>query len=613
MGLGVLVVAGLAWAQSKPEKVAEAPAAPPVSLSALVDQAVARYPRLEGDVVEVNRRELTLSLGRRQGVEPGLTFSVVREGREIRHPRTGESLGRTEDVVGRATVTKVFDSLSAATFDGSEARVNDRVRTGTGKVKLTLLTFRGGVRENLVEAVTHELYDGLVSSGRFDIVMGEQIAVWLTQQGITPAEFLQGRGVAEAATRFKAEHILAVTLSMVERKPFMDVRLFAGAQPEPVLSTTFFVPPSIKPRTPGQFSASDRPNTVAERKPRSLLQRLLGLASDPGIYSSGDSSLPLTEVARFGFPVVAMDLAVPPADRIPRLLLSDGDKVYLYKIVNRTLEAEWTYSGNRVGRVMSVWLVDIDEDDRPEAVIVRYDPKRGAYSLILDAKNGKPSVLVRDIDSWLVGLDETGSGIKRALWSQDFSPKTLFAARKVDRVTIKDGRLVSPKRVSVPDSFRATGVTMSNIMGKDSRAFVYVDEYNRLRIGIGAEESWRSSASVGGGGYLKVELINHSIIDGISKFYSLEPTPLAIDLDADGVEEVIVPQNQIPGLLAVIYRSPAGVRFQQVNSGFEGLISGVGGFRGEDGQPTLILSVVRFTSLITKRVGESQIIITTPE
>jgi hypothetical protein len=308
-----------------------------------------------------------------------------------------------------------------------------------------------------------------------------------------------------------------------------------------------------------------------------------------------------------------MDLSVPPADGIPRLLLTDGDKVYQYRLVNRRLEPEWTYSGNRVGRVMSLWLVDVDGDDRPEAVIVRYDPRRGVYSLIVAAKNGTPSVLVRDIDSWLVGLDETGAGIKRTLWSQDFSQKDLFAPGKVYRVTVKDGSLVTEERVSVPTSFRATGVTMSNIMGKDTRAFVYVDEYNRLRIGIGAEETWRSSAAVGGGGYLKVELINKTIRDGISKFYSLEPTPLAVDLDGDGIEEIVVPQNQIPGLLAVMYRSSAGVRFQQVNSGFEGLISGVGGIKSAGEEPMLILSVVRFTSLLTKRIGETQLIMTSPE
>jgi hypothetical protein len=118
---------------------------------------------------------------------------------------------------------------------------------------------------------------------------------------------------------------------------------------------------------------------------------------------------------------------------------------------------------------------------------------------------------------------------------------------------------------------------------------------------------------VGGGGYLKLELVRYIIRDGMSKFFSMEPTPLAVDLDGDGVEEVVVPQNQIPGYLAVVFRGPAGVRFQQVNSGFEGTITGLGAIRGEDKEPPTLLScVVRFSGLL-KTSGESQIIMTAQE
>ena len=52
--------------------------------------------------------------------------------------------------------------------------------------------------------------------------------------------------------------------------------------------------------------------------------------------------------------------------------------------------------------------------------------------------------------------------------------------------------------------------------------------------------------------------------------------PLSVDLDGDGVDEIVVPQNQIPGRLAVIFRGPGGYRFQTVNSGFEGTITALG-------------------------------------
>ena len=61
-----------------------------------------------------------------------------------------------------------------------------------------------------------------------------------------------------------------------------------------------------------------------------------------------------------------------------------------------------------------------------------------------------------------------------------------------------------------------------------------------------------------------------------------EPYPLSVDLDGDGIEEIVVPQNQCPGRLAVIFKGPAGYRFQTVNSGFEGTITALGAIP-EDG------------------------------
>jgi hypothetical protein len=612
--LGALVAAGgIAAAQSKPEPPAtEAPGPPPVSLSALVDQVKERFPMIEGGVVEVQGKNLILDVGRPQGVRPGLRFEVYRQGREIKNPKTGEVLGRMEEPRGTATVTAAQARLSIATFEGTDVAPSDRVRTGIGKTKLTLLVFKGAVKADLVEAVSHELYEGLIRTGRFDVALGDQIAVWLTEQGVTPEAFLQGQRVSEAAAHFKVDNILAVSVRTVERKPFMDVRLFAQPRPEPAVSMAFFVPPSIKARPPGQFSASDRARPAPERKPRSLLARLLGGDLEAGAYSSGENSIPLKEVGRFAFPVVAFDMGVP-SDRVPRMVISDGDKVYMYRVVDRALQAEWTYSGDRVGRVVSVHLVDIDGDGLPEVAVTRYDVDRGVLSLILTTKTGKPTVLVGNLHSFLVAVDEKGSGLKDVLWSQEYSPETLFAQRQVAKMALKDGELVDLGRVPVPESFRATGVAMSNIMGKDKRALVYVDAYNRLRISAGPEELWRSSSLVGGGGYAPVQLVRYVVRDGISHFYSMEPTPLSVDLDGDGLEEVVVPQNQIPGMLAVVFKGPAGVRFQQVNSGFEGLITGLGSIRGGEGEPpTLIASVVRFNNVF-KTSGETQIIMTTAE
>jgi len=89
-----------------------------------------------------------------------------------------------------------------------------------------------------------------------------------------------------------------------------------------------------------------------------------------------------------------------------------------------------------------------------------------------------------------------------------------------------------------------------------------------------------------------------------------KPVGIAQDLDGDGIEEIIVPQNQIPGRLAVIYKGPAGYRFQTVNSGFEGTVMALGAVPGEGGPPSLVAAVVRYTNF-RETEGETQIIMTT--
>jgi len=170
------------------------------------------------------------------------------------------------------------------------------------------------------------------------------------------------------------------------------------------------------------------------------------------------------------------------------------------------------------------------------------------------------------------------------------------------------------KTAPVPDTFRATGATFTNVNGKGSRTLAFIDEQNRLRIASGTEEVYRSGSIVGGGGE-RIEVIRDTERGGRSYFYQLEPTPLAVDLDGDGIDEIIVPQNQIEtgGLLGVIFRGPAGLRFQQVNSGFDGLIRALGAFRGEEGgPPTLIAAVVRYRNFL-KVSGETQLIMTLPQ
>lgn len=597
-----------------PAVEAQAPAPPPVSLSALVDQTVALFPEAHGDVVEVQGRRLTVSAGRRVGVRPGLIFEVYREGREIRHPKTGQLLGRTEQSLGRAVVTQAAEGYSIATLEGEGVQPGDRIRTAP-QTKLMLVSIgEPGIRANLIEAASGEVYEGLHRTGRFLLTVGDQVAVWLQEQHIDPDDFLRGKGVPDAARRFHADQLLVLRYRLVNRRPFVDSRLFSAGRPDPALTTAFFVPPSVKPVEPGRFSSSDRRQAAqAPTRKQSLLSRLLVGDLGPAAYSTGEGSIPLKEVARLGFSVVSMDVSVAPSDKVPRVVLTDGERIYMYRLVGHTLEGEWTYYAHRLGRVFSVQLADLDRDGVFEVVANRYDVRAGMSSVVLGLRGGKPTPLVDYVNDILLAVDEEGAGVKHTLWAQRYSEDTFFDTGFAAEMVLRDGRLTKERSVSAPAGFRATGATFSNLMGKDTRSLVYIDEQERLRIATGSDEVWRSSSIVGGG-TTKLEIYRTLERGGKSYYHATEPMPLSVDLDGDGIEEVVVPQNQTEsGVLMVVFRGPAGVRLQAVNSGFEGVIAALGAVPSEDAAaPTLIAAIIRYKNFL-KASGETQIIMTLPE
>jgi hypothetical protein len=617
----VIGIADTAQPQSSPSQPAPGASGPMSSapMTALVEQLLDLFPKFQGEVLEAQGDTLTLGAGVRAGARVGLEVEVYREGREIKHPRTGEILGRAEDVLGTARITQAQETLSVAQAPaGLQIKPGDRFRVSSAKVKIVLLPLLGSLRETLVETATQEMVERLASTGRFQVTMGDSINVYLAQQRITASDFLGGKGVREASQQFKADNILAVYFTRAQGKPFMDVRFFSAPRPDPAVTTSFFVPPStLRAANPGPRFSQGGPADPPQARPRTLLQRLLGGQMEAGSYSTGENSLPLREVAKFNFPVLAMDIAVAPADKLPHMVVSDGDQIYMYRIVNQKVEPEWTKSVRSLGKVFSLQLADLNGDGQLEVIGNRYAPRVGLNAFVLETKDGKPSFAIEYVTDFLFAVDLKGEGVKQTLWMQRYSPEDFFTLGQADQMTLKDGKLTTDKTVRVPGTFRPMGAAFSNVMGKDTRSLALIDEFNRLQIVNEGEELWRSSTQVGGG-YQTVELVGavrSSRMDR-SKFFKMEPTPLAVDLDGDGIDELIVPQNLVrEGLLAVVFKGPAGFRLQSINSGFEGGITCLGAFKTEDSsQPTIIAAVVRFNGLVKSfGGGETQIIMTVPQ
>jgi len=607
----LLLLASAAPVLAQSSSSAPAPQAAPLSFKVIADRVSAMFPVVTTDVVEVAGTRVTLAAGRGDGLQPGVELSLYREGREIYHPTTKKLLGRTEETIGRVSVAEVFENYSVGTLvEGKGLQPGDKARVSAGKLPLTLVTVSSGPRPQIVEAATSELIQELERTGRFQIVLGDSVGVWMNQERITAEDFMRGTGVATAAQRFKISSLLAVHFTTVEKKPFMDVRFFSGAFGAPLLTTALFVPPSVKPRTAQDFSAGQGQGNVRTER-RSLLARLMSGNFEPNAYSASAASIPLRSLATFPFVVTSMDVAVSPIDKMPRIVLTEGQRVFLYRLNNMTLEPEWTFDKLMVGTILSVQLADLNGDGVFEVVVNRQDYKAGMLSYILTTEKGRPAVLVNDLPMILLAVDEKGDGVNTSLFTQKYSEYTYFTKGNVTRYVLKDKDVVPAGTVRVDEGFRAAGATFSNIGGKDTRLLAFVDDSSRLKLVSGGQEVWRSLTVVGGGlAQARLQIMMQNTL--VDKFVKVEANPLSVDLDGDGTHEIVVPINEgEAGQMAVVFKGPVGYRVQVVTSGFEGMITGLGAIPG-DGSPSLIAAVVKRTG-IWRTGGDTQLIITLPE
>jgi hypothetical protein len=617
----VTVLVALAWAISAGAQSGKQPAPPPppsetpLSFKVLVDQVASHFPVIKTDVVEVTDARVILAAGRAEAMQPGVELATFREGRELYHPTTKKLLGKTEEPLGRIVVTEVFENYSVATQAGGKPpKAGDQARVSAGKILLTVVPLSSGVSTRVVDAATQEMTQELDRTGRFRIVVGDQVAAYVGQEKVAPADFMEGRGVRVAQERFKIAHMLALHFSTVQAKPWMDVRLFSASADTPLMQTALSVPTSVARRPTRDYSSGGAAGEVKVEK-RSLLAKLLSGDFDPHQYSASASSIPIKHLATYPYTVTSMDVVTAPKDKVTRVAVTDGRRVFLYKLENQTLTGEWTYDRTMVGSILNIQLADLNGDGVLEVIVNRQDVKNGMLSYILTTRNDKPVVLAEDISHILLAVDEKGEGVPRTLWGQRYSEEKLFGKGGAKRYELreknKDIHPVAPAVVN--EQFRALGVTFSNIAGKDHRVMAFVDERSRLVIALGSVQMWRSLTPVGGG-LAKAHMRQVAFNTHIDSFVNIEPHPLSVDLDGDGHEELVIPINQDEaGRMAVVFKGPAGFRMQVVSSGFEGLITGLGAMANEGGSPALIAAVVKRSGLVFKDSGDTQIVMTTSE
>lgn len=71
-------------------------------------------PLVEGYVIKVDGNILTMDMGRTAGLRKGLKCIIYNEGAEVKHPITGEVLGKETKILAEVVVTEAFEKMALA-------------------------------------------------------------------------------------------------------------------------------------------------------------------------------------------------------------------------------------------------------------------------------------------------------------------------------------------------------------------------------------------------------------------------------------------------------------------------------------------------------------------
>ena len=579
------------------------------------------FPPLQGEVVDVQGEQLYLSLGARNQILEGTRLNVYREGKELTSPTTGEVLGRLEEDLGTVMVTQVAETYAVAmqenAADAGRVRAGDKVRITAGRLSLALIPGSeqtGGAQ--LMAALADAVQRGLNATGRFYVVPRARLTLWLLERGLSHGDVLVPEVVAEAVSALGVDYLAQPVLRDVGGTTVVELRLFAPARPQSPVTTALAMLSEIAPArqraasppVPQPSAAVSVPSPRPELRPNATVPTPAVPTDSATTLESLLNADPLTlegsysPLSQFPTELRGFDAADIDGDGQSELVMLSDTEVLLYQVGESQLISVASYSDRRVGTLLSAQLVRLGDGQTPGVVVNRYNPRRrGMDSFFLVLQGNRLVRQQKGLSDILLAVDTDGDGVNESIWGQRFDREDFFRRGHVRQYELRDGRLERQRKLPLPGGFRATGAALAQLGGPGHRQLVFVDERHNLQVYDGKTRRWKSRASVGGSYVFAAVHVQHSPQVAEQAQFNFEAIPAVADFDGDGIDEVLVPQNQaqlgvVPNLnlysgghVVMMRQTPQGFTLSPVSPGFDGVVSGVAVLKGRT--PGILVAV----------------------
>ncbi len=479
------------------------------SIDQLATEIVSYFPKVQGEVKAVDGDHLTVALGTKDGLMPGMELTLWRDGKEIIHPVTGEVIGRAEVSVGSAEVLSLSDTSATVVMRerALDPKPGDKARITPKKINLAILPVRAD-RPEIIRSLTERLND----TGRFALL-----------DGAKAAEFLRGKKqrddslIREMSKAFSLDVIAAVGIYPSEGgKILVTTRLYYADEARSLDTIVAMIDLKSKKDAFGDMKPYFMPMSVEK-------SNITDLAFDAQLFAAADLE----------------------GNGEMEYVFSDGARLRIFRQSATGWHEEWkepkATAGNETQHI-NLDVADINGDGRSQIFVTEMRNGK-VVSYAVEWRDGAYQKIA-DLPGFLRVIRYPGMG--KILIGQDYDPKTFYTGPP-RRYEWTNGKYALGEEISLPSGVGLYGFVFADV-GESSPLLVALADKDRLAVYSKDTPIWRSEEVYQSVGITVTKPITDAVSvvsESVSEAQKVRIAGrvLALDVNGDGKDEIIVVKN----------------------------------------------------------------------
>ena len=483
--------------------------------AAVIDEVASDFKPIPGYVIMEAGGEYLIDVDASKGISAGDLFSVIKEGEKITHPVTGKVLGALEEVKGILKVTRLQAGFSYTRVlgKGNGIKRGDQVRRYE-KIPTLFWDYTGRG-----ESFFYELRNTLHSLKwqDYNTAQGNKPKTPGKPSGVDESLLfiLDNQGLEVRDSEFQLIHHYGIPESLAAAGSTSAVAI--AARPPSSDVATAPAPGTPPPSSQAPYKLEKgvaKPETGIVYEPTFPGFQVVGTFSEATL---------MADFVRDGERIL-----VATTDGVALRVYRAGEK---FELVARgdTRNGSWNLA-------VQWW--------RPSATTDLYLVVTALFNhqvegTIFALKGDRLAVVKERIPYFLGAFDRNGDGSPETLLRQDFD-RDLFWGGGIRKLRLEKGELESSRPdFKLPSKFNVLGSLFADVTGDGNLETIVVRD-KALYIFNGKKQLYQSPPGMGGSLSVASYRVDPEAKDFLTRTAMVEVSPVAEDLDGDGVLEIVV-------------------------------------------------------------------------